>query len=120
MAEMPEEGVGRPDPVAYGRAMAPGLSVNLLVTDIARAARWQAEVLGAQVLYRDADFAVLSANGSAWMLHHDRTYARHPLSGIAGGAEGRGAGAELRLTGCDPDRAAAAAEVAGGTVLAAD
>lgn len=118
MADLPEEGVGRPDGAAFGRAMAAGLSVNLLVGDVGRAARWQAGVLGAEVLYWDRDFALVTAHGSVWMLHHDRTYGRHPLVGIAQGAGGRGAGAELRLTGCDPDRAERAAEAAGGTVLA--
>jgi len=56
------------------------------------------------------------------MLHHDRTYRSHPLVGIAQGAEGRGAGAELRLYGRDPDAAEAAARAVeatlGGHVLA--
>ena len=124
MAEdlLPPEGEGRPDPVETGRAIPPGLGINLLVRDIAAAAGWQAAVLAARVLYRDRDFAILAAGpeagGARWFLHHDRTYARHPLSGIAAAAEGRGAGAELRLYGRDPDAAERAAAAAGGTVLA--
>ena len=115
---LPPEGEGRPDPVAFGRGLARGLGVNLLVKDIEAAARFQAIVLAAEVPYWDRDFAILRACGSVWMLHHDRTYSGHPLSGIAKGAEGRGAGAELRLYGRDPDQAEALTEGAGGIVLA--
>ncbi|MBK0400699.1 glyoxalase [Limibaculum sp. M0105] len=123
---LPPEGEGRPDPDAFGRALGPGLGVNLLVSDVARSARWQARVLGAEVVYRDADFAIVAAHGSVWMLHHDRTYGRHPMGGIArSGGDARGAGAELRLYGRDPDKAAAqaealAAEVGGGVLAGAE
>lgn len=125
-AGVPPEGAGRPDPVAFGRAIPAGLGLNLLVRDVERAARWQAAVLGARVAYWDADFAILEAGpeagGARWLLHHDRTYARHALGGIARDAEGRGAGAELRLYGRDPDlaedAARAVAETLGGLVLA--
>ncbi len=117
-AELPPEGEGRPDPAGFGRAIPRGLGINLLVRDIAAAARWQAAVLGAEVEYWDRDFAILSAQGARWMFHHDRTYAAHPLRAALTGAEARGAGAELRLYGRDPDAAAARAEPAGGTVLA--
>lgn len=116
--EMPEDGVGRPDAEAFGRSLPRGIGLNLLVRDVETAARWQMAVLGAEVVYRDRDFAILRAEGAVWTLHHDRTYARHPLVGIAANAEGRGAGAELRLYGRDPDVAERAAEAAGGIVLA--
>lgn len=115
---LPLEGEGRPDADAFGRALGPGIGLNLLVAEIAPAARFQAAVLGAAVDYWDRDFAVLRAQGSVWMLHSDRSYRNHPLSGIARAAEGRGAGAELRLYGCDPDQAEAAARALGGVVLA--
>lgn len=115
---LPPEGAGRPDPAGFGRALGPGLGINLLVTDVERAARFQAAVLGASVDYWERDFAILRAQGSVWMLHSDRSYRDHPLGGIARGAEGRGAGAELRLHGCDPDAAEAAARALGATVLA--
>jgi len=116
---VPPEGVGKPVPDAFGRALPDGLGVNLLVTDIARAVRFQAEVLGAEIAYWDRDFAILRAGGSTWMLHHDRTYRHHPLIGIAQGADGRGAGVELRIYGRDPEAAVAAAERLGAHVLAA-
>ena len=75
-------------------------------------------MLGATVSYWDRDFAILRGFGTVWMLHHDRTYRSHPLAGIARGAEGRGAGVEIRLYGCDPDVAEARCEAAGGVVLA--
>ena len=115
---LPPEGEGRPDPPAFGRALPAGLGLNLLVRDVEAALRFQTRVLGAAVAYWDRDFAIVSAQGSTWLLHSDRAYRDHPLAGIAAGAEGRGAGAELRLYGRDPDAAEAATEAAGGTVLA--
>ena len=116
--ELPPEGEGRPDADAFGRGLGPGIGVNLLVTDVEAAVRFQVAVLGAEVTYWDPDFAIMTAGGTVWMLHHDRTYRSHPLVGIARGAEGRGAGVELRIYGCDPDRAAAKAEETGAIVLA--
>lgn len=115
---LPPEGEGRPDAAAFGRGLGPGLGLNLLVADVERAARFQAAVLGAQVTYWERDFAILEARGAVWMLHSDRAYRDHPLSGIARGAEGRGAGAELRLYGRDPDAAEATARALGGVILA--
>lgn len=119
---LPPEGAGRPDADAFGRALGPGIGLNLLVGDVAAAARFQAAVLDAAVDYWDRDFAILrardKAGGAVWMLHSDRSYRDHPLSGIAKAAEGRGAGAELRLYGRDPDRAEAVARDLGGVVLA--
>ncbi|MDH3666601.1 MAG: glyoxalase [Paracoccaceae bacterium] len=127
--QMPPEGENRPNADDFGRALGPGTGFNLLVRDVETAARYQAAVLGAKVNYWDRDFAILragsEAGGDLWMLHHDRTYRDHPLSGIAQGADqagGRGAGAELRLYGRDPDAAEAAArrveDELGGVVLA--
>lgn len=115
---LPPKGTGRPEADAFGRALGPGLGVNLLVSDVAAALRFQVPVLGVEVTYWDDDFAILKAGGTVWMLHHDRTYRSHPLSGIVAGAEGRGAGAEFRIYGRDPDTAQALTEEAGGTVLA--
>ncbi len=116
--ELPPKGVDKPDAAAFGKGLAAGIGVNLLVQDIARALRFQIAVLAAEVTYWDDDFAIVGAAGTVWMLHHDRTYHSHPLGGIARGADGRGAGAELRIYGRDPDLAEAAVIGAGGTVLA--
>jgi hypothetical protein len=115
---LPPEGAGKPDADAFGRALGPGIGLNLLVSDVAAAARFQAQVLDAVVDYWDRDFAILRAQGAVWMLHSDRSYRNHPLSGIAKADEGRGAGAELRLYGRDPDRAEAVARELSGVVLA--
>ena len=67
----------------YGRSLC-GLTVNLLVRDVDRAAAFQTEVLGAELVYSDPDFAVLSHRGHQWMLHADHTYGDHPLLGLTG------------------------------------
>ncbi|MEM7423996.1 MAG: hypothetical protein AAF334_09750 [Pseudomonadota bacterium] len=115
---LPEKGRDRPDADAFGRALPAGIGINLLVTDVTRAAAFQQAVLGARVVYLDDDFAIVAAGGTSWMLHHDRTYRANPLSGIALGADGRGAGVELRIYGRDPDAAVSVAENTGCVVLA--
>ena len=101
----------------YGRGLK-GLGVNLLVHDVAASVKFTQTVLGAEPVYADTDFAVLRHGDAEWMLHADHTYEDNPLHGFVAGMEGRGAGAELRLHGCDPDKAEAAARAAGYTVLA--
>ena len=100
----------------YGRSLR-GLTVNLLVRDMAVSIAFQREVLAAEVLYFDPDFAAVRGYGSDWMLHADHTYANHPLAGAMAGVETRGAGVEIRLHGRDPDAAQAAAVRLGHPVL---
>ncbi len=102
----------------YGRAIARGLGLNLLVVEVAPSCEFARSVLGAETVYEDADIGVLRALGSEWLVHADHTYDAHPLRGIAAADHGRGAGAELRLYGLDPDAAEAAARAAGHIVLA--
>ncbi len=101
----------------YGRSLA-GLSVNLLVSDIDTALDFQTDVLGAKVVYSDLDFAVLEGYGASWMLHADHTYLDHELSGSLRPDLARGIGIELRLHGCDPDKAEQLARDNGYHVLA--
>jgi catechol 2,3-dioxygenase-like lactoylglutathione lyase family enzyme len=101
----------------YGRSLV-ALTVNLLVKDVAATLAFQREVLGASVVYADADFAVVAGHGAQWMFHADHTYDRHPLHAVVAGVARRGAGVELRLHGCDPDRAEAAARRLGFEVVA--
>ena len=105
---------------AYGRSLT-GFTLNLLVRNVPRSVEFCREVMGAQVIYSDADFAVLRRDCRGvtveWMLHADHTYGDHPLLGLTGDGVIRGAGAEFRLHGVDPDGAAAAAQRLGHTVL---
>lgn len=102
---------------AYGRSLR-GLSLNLLVRDINASLPFHREVLGAEVVYSDPDFAALSYGEVNWMLHADHTYLDHPLHPSLPQDQPRGVGAELRLHGRDPDVAEAAARRLGYTVLA--
>jgi uncharacterized glyoxalase superfamily protein PhnB len=106
--------VSAPD---YGRTLR-GLGFNLLVKDVPRAVKFAVEVLGATSFYDDEDFAAMKLNGGDFMLHADHTYRDNALSGVVSGVEGRGAGVELRIYGCDPDVAERAARAGGWTVLA--
>ncbi|MBL9033495.1 MAG: VOC family protein [Rhodospirillaceae bacterium] len=105
----------------YGRGLK-GLGINLLVRDVARSASFARDVLGAQVVFADKDFAVIRyANGptsAEWMLHSDGTYHSNPVLNLLGDAAVRGAGAELRLYHCDPDAVVARAKAQGHHVLA--
>jgi catechol 2,3-dioxygenase-like lactoylglutathione lyase family enzyme len=94
-----------------------GLTVNILVRDIEKALVFQREVLGANLIYRDPDFAVLRGYGGEWMLHADHTYDSHPMRDLVKAKETRGAGIELRLHGRDPDEAERAAAGLGFRVL---
>jgi catechol 2,3-dioxygenase-like lactoylglutathione lyase family enzyme len=96
-----------------------GLTLNLLVRNIDQALAFHRAVLGAQVVYSDADFAVLRRGEVEWMLHADHTYLDHPLHTSLSEDSARGVGAELRLHGRDPDEAEAVARRLGFTVLAA-
>lgn len=92
----------------YGRALR-GLTVNLLVRDVGRSLAFQRDVLRAEVVYADPDIAVIRGYDAEWMLHADHAYRGHPLAREVAAVEARGIGAELRLHGCDPDAAVAAA-----------
>ncbi len=100
----------------YGQSLH-GLTLNILVRDIEAALEFQREVLGARIVYSDPDFAVCSGYGAEWMLHADHTFENHPMGETVSGRGNRGAGAEFRLHGCDPDQAEAAAHRLGYDVL---
>ncbi len=102
----------------YGQSLK-GLTVNLLVRDIDNALVFQREVLDATLVYNDPDIAVLKGFGAEWMLHADHTYDEHAMQKVITRVDQRGAGLELRLHGCDPDQAEAAARRLGFEVLAA-
>ncbi|MFN4143083.1 hypothetical protein [Aestuariivirga sp.] len=117
---MKKRSQGKTPPVAaedYGRSLR-GIGFNLLVRDMARAVTFATEVIGATSFYDDEDFAALRFNGADFMLHADHAFADNPVSGLVQGVEGRGAGVELRIYGCDPDVAEQRARDLGFTVLA--
>ena len=113
---------------AYGRSLR-GMGVNLLVREVARSVAFLTEVLALDLVYADADFAVLrygnregggqEGGGQDVILHADHTYAEHPLLALTGGGALRGAGVEMRLYGIDPDAAEARARTRGDAVFAA-
>lgn len=98
-----------------------GFSVNILVRDIAGHATFAREVLGLEIVYSDADIAVYRHGGCEWMAHADHTYkdSDNPMTAVSRELDDRGGSVELRVHGCDPDRAEAAARQAGFEVLAA-
>ncbi len=73
----PALGANRPDPIAYGRGVAPGLSLNLLVHSVVASAEFQAEVFEAEIRYWEEHFAIMQAVGSTWLLHSDWSYRGH-------------------------------------------
>ena len=101
----------------YGKSLT-GLGVNLLVTSVDESVRFASKVLGAEIVYADIDFAVMSASGAQWMLHADHTYDDHPMAGVVADVPARGCGLEIRLHHCDPDKACAKAREHGFIVLA--
>ena len=118
MTDLPEKGVGRPDPMAFGRGLAKGVGVNILVRDVEASIRWQAEVLGADVIYWEDHFAVMSAEGGVWLVHSDWSYRDHEMTGVVQGQEARGQGVEIRLYNVDPDACEARARDVNAIVLA--
>lgn len=100
----------------YGRSLPP-FSVNLIVQDIDRSLRFYTDVLGAAVHYSDPDFAALSLPGLEFMLHADHAYDGHALYKRIAGNAARGAGAELRLLGVDPDAVQRRAEAQGAEIV---
>ncbi|MEX0921692.1 MAG: VOC family protein [Rhodovibrionaceae bacterium] len=100
----------------YGHSLK-GMGINLLVRDAAASLPFFLEVLGVELVYGDADFAVLRHGGQEWMLHSDHTYHANPLLALTGDGAVRGAGAEFRLYGIDPDAAEKRALKAGFDVL---
>lgn len=100
----------------YGRTL-PVFTVNLLVTNLAKSVPFYTNVLGATMIYSDADFAALRVNNLEFMLHADHAYDHHPWHERLVKGERRGLGAELRLFHTDPDAVEARAKQFGATIL---
>lgn len=102
----------------YGHTLR-GLSLNLIVRDVASAAGFLVHAFGLRCLYQDRDFAAFTAPDIRIMLHADHTYDAMPAFGRIPAQGPRGGGAEIRVLGIDPDEAAQRAPLHGGTVLLA-
>lgn len=107
------------DAADFGRSLPRGVGLNLLVAEIAPMEEFCREVLGANTIYADEDFAAIELLGSVFMLHADHSYLDHEMAGVVAGLEVRGSGVEIRLYGADPDRIEARARERGAIVLAA-
>jgi catechol 2,3-dioxygenase-like lactoylglutathione lyase family enzyme len=101
---------------AYGKTLA-GLSLNLIVRDVAKSVPFYREVLGMTVHYADPDMAALQLDTTQIVLHADHTYDRQPWAPRLRDAGKRGVGAEIRILGIDPDAAERRAKERGATVL---
>jgi len=100
----------------YGRTL-PFFTVNLLVHDLQRSLAFYRDVLGAVVIYSDADFAALKVKDLEFMLHADHAYDHHAWFADLERGERRGLGAELRLFQTDPDLIERRAREFGATIL---
>jgi catechol 2,3-dioxygenase-like lactoylglutathione lyase family enzyme len=99
----------------YGRTLA-GLSVNLIVRDIARSIPFYTGVLELRLLYSDEDFAAFEGGGVKLQLHADHAYAQMPWADRLREDTPRGLGVEIRILGIDPDAAERRARDGGFTV----
>jgi catechol 2,3-dioxygenase-like lactoylglutathione lyase family enzyme len=100
----------------YGKTLT-GLSLNLIVRDVAKSLPFYVGVLGFRALYSDEDFAALEREGVRVQLHADHTYEHQPWAPRLAEKGKRGLGAEIRILGVDPDAAERRARAAGYTVL---
>jgi catechol 2,3-dioxygenase-like lactoylglutathione lyase family enzyme len=100
----------------YGRTL-PFFTVNLLVCNISKSLPFYTDVLGASVVYSDADFAALKLRELHFMLHADHAYDQHPWYSPLASGERRGLGAELRLFHTDPDVLESRARKFGAVIL---
>lgn len=100
----------------YGRSL-PAFSLNLLVRRPHKSVEFYENILGAEVVYFDEDFAALRIGGVDFMLHADHTYEDHPWVDPLTSGMMRGLGAELRALGIDPDAVEERARKARATVV---
>jgi catechol 2,3-dioxygenase-like lactoylglutathione lyase family enzyme len=99
----------------YGRTLS-GLTINLIVRDVARSIPFYTGVLEMSLLHSDEDFAAFERDGVKLQLHADHTYARMPWASRLSDHAPRGLGAEIRILGIDPDAAEKRAREGGFTV----
>ena len=100
----------------YSRELS-GLTVNLLVNNISQATDFITNVIEANIIYQDIDFAAIEGFGSKWCFHADHTYDENTLTNFVNPKDSRGVGIELRLLGCNPDKAEVRAKKYGFKVI---
>ena len=88
----------------YGRSLQ-GLTINLIVRNMSRMLEFQRYVLEVETVYEDPDFVLFEGYGAQWMAHADHAYDKNPLEALLKLDQPRGGLVELRIHGCDPDRA---------------
>lgn len=101
----------------YG-ALLPPLSLNLLVKDVERSAKFYQEVFQAEVHYYDVDFGAARVGPVEVMLHADHTHDEHPWYEQLQHVDNRGIGAQFRVLGVDPDALAERARAANAQIIA--
>lgn len=101
----------------YG-ALLPPLSLNLLVTDVARSVAFYRAVFEAEAHYHDIDFGAVRVGPVEVMLHADHTHEGHPWVEMTAAGAPRGVGLQLRVLGVDPDALEARARAAGAHIVA--
>lgn len=99
-----------------GRVLTP-FGVNLLVRKGTLTAAFLTDVLGFTQIRLGDGFGLFRLGTVLVQIHEDATYAAHPLPSLLPEAGARGAGVELRLFECDPDRAEVRARAQGAVVL---
>ena len=82
-----------------------GLTINLLVEDIRHSLHFLQKIIKTEIIYQDPDFAAIEGFGSIWCIHSYHTYGTHPFLYFIKSSKSKGLGIELRVIGCDPDRA---------------
>ncbi|WP_350332860.1 VOC family protein [Coralliovum pocilloporae] len=88
--------------VEFGQSLS-GLGINLVVSDVERAAQFLQQVFDMTIYRSDRDFGVIGTHGTVFQLHADHTYSSNPLLSLLPENGARGGGAELRLYNMDPD-----------------
>src|SRR3989442_11402943 len=105
-------------PAAYGRTLA-GLTVKLIVRDVARSIPFYTDVLGFKALYGDEDYAALERDGMRLQLHADHAYDGMPWAQELAAGGCRGVRPESPSVGRDPPGADRAARARGDRVVIA-
>ena len=82
-----------------------GLTINLLVEDIKLSINFLKKIIKTKILYQNPDFAAIEGIGRRCCLHSYHTYVSHPYMNVIKNSNPKGLGIELRVIGCDPDRA---------------